>query len=104
MAKVSLAASKAFTSQSLRTHQGCLVPLQSQERNREGLGQRFFNVSVGTAVSVAGSSHLEIGIDVNTTFKDKKPKSWSAEVTIQNSLIGCGNNGKMFQADKSQGI
>ena len=80
------------------------APAESGEKHREGLGQRFFNVSVGTAVPMAGSSHLEIGIDVNTTFKDQKPKSWSAEVTIQNSLIGCGNNGKMFQSNKSQGI
>lgn len=68
------------------------APAKSGEKHREGPGQRLFSISLGTAVPVPGSTHLEMGIDVNTTFKDQKPKSWSAEVTIRNSLLGCGNN------------
>lgn len=67
------------------------APAKSGDKDSEGPGQRFFNVAVGIAVHVAYSTHLETGIDVNTTRKDQKPKSWSAEVTIQNSLIGCRN-------------
>ena len=51
------------------------APAKSGEKHREGPGQRFVNISLGTAVPVSGSTHLEMGIDVNTTFKDQKPKS-----------------------------
>lgn len=67
------------------------APAKTGNKDREGPGQRFLNVTVGIAMHIAGSTYLEIGIDINTTFKNQKPKSLPKEVTIQNILIRCGN-------------
>lgn len=67
-------------------------PLQRQETKTEkGLGINFSNVTVGIAMHIAGSTYVEIGIDLYSTFKYQKPKSLLKEVTIQNILIGYWN-------------
>lgn len=67
------------------------APAKTGNKDREGFGQRFFNVTGGIAMHIAGSTYLEIGIDLYTSFKYQKPRSLLKEVTIQNILIGCRN-------------
>lgn len=68
-------------------------------KDRGGPGQCFFNVTVRVAMHMAGSTYLEVAIDVNASFKYQIQSPCPKRLYFKAFRLDVGTKRKVAQAD-----